>query len=245
MMNAPTKSFEDYRAYMEQALCWLDGTATHASSDEQRQCPKCRTKLSYSRIGLEFKILEIYCNGHSASKAARLTGCAKNTALSHYRNFSKHMELGIASLLLEGSIATNPQNIREVRSLEKALRTGSLKRRAKACCHLFMQSLNLNERMEMIFQACIAPDLNAYIRSLETRSEEKKTLKKSRALFHSRGSLDSFKSPKPQDNLWKRLRLHLFASFDSASSTPSEACKELGENWVDVWMACRSFTESK
>ena len=242
-MRTPTSSIENYQYYIAQTLCWLDGSVTHASSDEQRQCPKCRTKLSYTQISLELKILESFCNGHSASKAALLTGCAKNTALSHYRKFSKHMELGIASRLLDGSIATNPQSIDEVRLLEKALRVGSLKKRVKACFHLFMQSLLLNERMEMIFQACIAPELRAYIQLIVSRLEVKTPTRKQTRRYAIAGCFER-RTPPPQPTLWERLRQHLVAAFD-ATETPSQACIQQGEEWVQVWLACQSLIKSQ
>ena len=244
-MRTPTSSIENYQYYIAQTLCWLDGSVTHASSDEQRQCPKCRTKLSYTQISLELKILESFCNGHSASKAALLTGCAKNTALSHYRKFSKHMELGIASRLLDGSIATNPQSIDEVRLLEKALRVGSLKKRVKACFHLFMQSLLLNERMEMIFQACIAPELRAYIQLIAYRLENKTPTRKQTRLAAKAVPFGPFeKTPPTQPTLWERLRQHLVASFVT-TETPSQACIQQGEEWVQVWLACQSLIKSQ
>ena len=242
-MRTPTSSIENYQYYIAQTLCWLDGSVTHASSDEQRQCPKCRTKLSYTQISLELKILESFCNGHSASKAALLTGCAKNTALSHYRKFSKHMELGIASRLLDGSIATNPQSIDEVRLLEKALRVGSLKKRVKACFHLFMQSLLLNERMEMIFQACIAPELRAYIQLIVSRLEVKTPTRKQTRRYAIAGCFER-RPPPLQPTLWERLRQHLVAAFDT-TETPSQACIQQGEEWVQVWLACQSLIKSQ
>ena len=242
-MRAPTSSIENYQYYIAQTLCWLDGSVTHASSDEQRQCPKCRTKLSYTQISLELKILESFCNGHSASKAALLTGCAKNTALSHYRKFSNHMELGIASRLLDGSIATNPQSIDEVRSLEKALRVGSLKKRVKACFHLFMQSLLFNERMEMIFQACIAPELRAYIQLIVSRLEVKTPTRKQTRRYAIAGCFER-RTPPPQPTLWERLRHHVVDSFDT-TEPPSQACMQQGEEWVQVWLACQSLIKSQ
>ncbi len=242
-MRSPTSNVEDYQFYIAQTLCWLDGSATHASSDEQRQCPKCRTKLSYTQIGLELKILESFCNGHSASKATLLTGCAKNTALSHYRKFSKHMELGIASRLLDGSIATNPQSIEEVRSLEKALRVGSLKKRVKACFHLFMQSLLFKERMEMIFQACIAPELRAYILLIASRLENKTPTRQQTRLAAKAVRFER-KAPPSQPTLWERLRQHLVAAFDT-TETPSQACMQQGEDWVQVWLVCQSLIKSQ
>ena len=244
-MRFPVSNIENYQYYIAQTLCWLDGSVTHASSDEQRQCRQCRTKLSYTQISLELKILESFCNGHSASKAAILTGCAKNTALSHYRKFSKHMELGIASRLLDGSIATNPQSIDEVRSLEKALRVGSLRKRAKACFHLFMQSLLLNERMEMIFQACIAPELRAYIQLIVSRLEVKTPARKQTRLAAKAVPFEPFKkTPPPQPTLWERLRQHVVDSFDT-TEPPSQACMQQGEEWVQVWLACQSLIKSQ
>ena len=155
------------------------------------------------------------------------------------------MELGIASRLLDGSIATNPQSIDEVRSLEKALRVGSLRKRAKACFHLFMQSLHLNERMEMIFQACIAPELRAYILLIASRLEGKTPTRKPLRLHAKAIPFEPFKkTPPTEPTLWERLRQYCVAYFDT-TETPSEACIQQGEEWVQVWLACRSLIKSK
>lgn len=159
----PASSLGNYRRYLEDRRCWADGTPTHASSGQQRQCPKCRRKWSYEHRLLQVTLLEQYCQGINASRAAKNIGCAKNTARSHYDGFRIVMERVMKSMLANEEVATNPVTIRELASLEKALRAGSVNRREKACRHLFLCSLCYEERLQAIFRNMVVPDVTSMI----------------------------------------------------------------------------------
>ena len=229
-MESPTQSVEVYQRYVAERLCWIDGFPTHASSDLQRQCPHCRKKWSYERLGQELRLLEQYCLGSNASEAARAIECAKNTALYHFGLFSSEMQEAVASMLLDGSIATNPLTVTELRSLENALRAGDRLRREKACRHLFFVSLAYEERLECLFRCHVA-------KAVETKIEEStREPDIVGPIFQSRADTYDGPSYEARSSLWQRLR----GRYDPQSPYPSEACKELGANWVKVWSLLRT-----
>jgi len=116
-------------------------------------------------------MLEKFCLGWSASKAARECRWAKNTVLSHHGEFRKSMEGHVADCLAIGGIATNPVTLGELESLEKALRKGSRIRRERACRHLFLHSLTFEERLEVIFRARIVPEIQRRVKDAVERLE--------------------------------------------------------------------------
>ncbi len=157
-LPTPDTSPGVYREYIERRLCWRDGAATHASSGQQRQCPKCRCKWSYERLALELRLFEEYVLGRRAAEAVRFIGCAKNTALGHFREFHTAVEEIVRDRLVEGEIATSPTSLADLRSLERALRAGSRIRRRLACRHLFFRSLTLEERTNALFESTLAEE---------------------------------------------------------------------------------------
>ena len=97
----------------------------------------------------------------------------------------------------------------------------------------------------MIFQACIAPELRDYIQSIASRLAEKPPTRKPLRLKAKAIRFDLFKkTPPTEPTLWERLRQHWVAYFDT-TETPSEACIQQGEEWVQVWMVCRGLIKSK
>lgn len=97
----------------------------------------------------------------------------------------------------------------------------------------------------MIFQACIAPELRAYILLIASRLEGKTPTRKQTRMHAKAVPFGPFKkTPPPQPALWERLRQHLVAAFDT-TETPSQACMQQGEEWVQVWLACQSLIKSQ
>lgn len=239
----PSTHVEIYRCYVTQMLCWLDGTPTHGSSDLQRQCPKCRQKWSYERLGMELELLELYCQGFSASEAARKISCAKNTALNRFGRFSGRMEEIVAARLADEDIATSPITVSEAKSLEKALRTGNRRRREKVCRHLFFAGLSFEERMQSIF----LKHISGQVKDLIDRAKNKRPY-----LFHSMG-FGVFRRPEKirrtflqscvdlARRAWRRME----ARFDPNCPRPSKSCKRQGPTWVEVWEKARSIRRQR
>jgi len=239
----PAAHVEIYRRYVTQMLCWLDGTPTHSSSDLQRQCPKCRQKWSYERLGMELELLELYCQGFSASEAARKISCAKNTALNRFGRFSGRMEEIVAARLVDEDIATSPITVSEAKSLEKALRTGNRRRREKVCRHLFFAGLSFEERMQSIF----LKHISGQVKDLIDRAKNKRPY-----LFHSMG-FGVFRRPEKirrtflqscvdlARRAWRRME----ARFDPNCPRPSKSCKRQGPTWVEVWEKARSIRRQR
>jgi hypothetical protein len=238
----PAAHVEIYRRYVTQTLCWLDGTPTHSSSGLQRQCPKCRQKWSYERLGTELELLDLYCRGLSASEAARQISCAKNTARNRFGHFSGRMQEIVANRIIEEGIATNPITTREAKSLEKALRTGNRRRRENVCRHLFFMGLSFEERMQSIFLGHISGTLKARIESAKNNKP---------LLFHS-WSPDTGRCRAEKVHrtfreafvdlarrTWRRLQ----ARFDPNCPRPSKSCEWQGPTWVKVWEKARSIRQ--
>ena len=110
-------------------------------------------------MSLELSIFEQFCNGERARKATLNLGCSRNTVMSHFRSLLPEMEDLVARMLVEERIATTPQTVEEVIRLEKALRAGSVQKRALACRFLFLNSLTFEERLEELFTATLAKNL--------------------------------------------------------------------------------------
>jgi hypothetical protein len=263
--SSPVSSFDAYRRYLRDQLCWIDGAPTCASSDSQRQCTSCRVKWSYIQITLEFAIFEQFCNGERARKAAMNLGCSRNTVMSHYRSLLPEMEDLVARMLIEERIATTPQTIEEVIRLEKALRVGSARKRALACRFLFMNSLSPEERLEELFTATLAKRLQgkilmakqarAFIDGQERRKAagERAASKSVRKCFGpapiqlgtSRANRPKTRPSAPRrliENIGKEL--WAFITKNYPPSLPSPACQRLGEQWVGVWKECKKLIQS-
>jgi hypothetical protein len=248
-MNSPDTCIDSYRSHLSGQLCWIDGEPTHASSETQRQCPRCRVKWSYVQIALEFAIFEQFCNGERARRAAENLGCSRNTVNSHYRSFTGGMENLVAKMLLEGTIATNPQSIEEVIKLEKALRVGSTRRRATACRYLFLSSLDGDDRARRLFPETLGRQLTWRIKEAKmTQTFEEARKRKPKKLMMAVGTyeLESARNlrPKlqaPRHGLMEEIgrELSAFIERNYPPQLPSRACIELGEVWVKVWNACR------
>ena len=240
----PAASIATYRHYLEGQLCWFDGEPTHASSENQRQCSKCRFKWSYIQSTLEFQIFERFCNGERTSPVARDLGCSRNTVASHFRNFAEEVEDIVAEMILEGTIATNPQTIEEVIHLEKALRVGSVKRRRRACLYLFLHSLDGVERTEKLF----ARTIGSFLETRVNMARRTQTFMESTDRRGSGPLLRNVAAPaihlrpfKPKTKpLIETIGEHLVDWIARHfPSRPTVACCKLGKKWVDVWQACR------
>lgn len=242
----PTTSVAAYKDFIDQQLCWIHGVPTHASSALQRQCPTCRTKWSYEHLALELAALEHYCRGENASETARRMGCAKNTALKHHASFRQGMERFIAEQLIAGTIATNPVTMEELGSLEKALRTGSNRRRGRACRHIFLRSLSFEERMEAIFQHNIVPEILSRteyaVNRLKSRGAEQPVIllaAERRQGIRKRPAQKSFRQILVEAwiSFWRERR----ARFDQNCPYPSRVCEKLGKLWVLAWFAVQKM----
>ena len=203
-------------------------------------------KWSYERLVLETAALEEFCLGSSASKAARKIGCVKNTALSYFGEFRRSMEERIADHLLNGSIATNPVSAGEWQSLERALRSGSRRLRAKSCQHLFMSSLTLEERLGMIFQGRIVPVVKLRFAEAVKRLERRGAADYVDVRYSAPAGRFRKPEPEPKRPLYEVLRdwwtaftCEIRARLDSNCPYPSRACENLGETWVRVWEKAR------
>jgi len=263
--SPPVNSIDAYRRYLRDQLCWIDGSPTCASSDSQRQCSSCRVKWSYIQTALEFAIFEQFCNGERARKAAMNLDCSRNTVMSHYRTLMPEMEDLVARMLIEERLATTPQTVEEVIRLEKALRVGSVRKRALACRFLFMNSLTAQERLEELFTATLAKKLQekilmakqarAFIDAQERRKAagERASIKSVRKCFGGASiQLETKRVNRPEarpsatrrliENIGKEL--WAFIAKHYPSSLPSPACQRLGDRWVGVWKECRKLIQS-
>jgi hypothetical protein len=259
---APDSSIDAYRRYLTDQLCWIDGSPTCTSSDSQRQCTSCRVKWSYVQLHLEFVIFEQFCNGEPARRASINLGCSRNTVMSHYRSLMPKMEDLVARMLIEERIATTPQTVDEVIRLEKALRAGSVRRRGLACRFLFLNSLSLQERLEELFTATLAMNLQIKIlfakRTLAFREGEEKRRKEDRAVTSLKMAVDTpeglgtKRATKPVSTAGGPQRLiesiskelGTFIAKHYPPSLPSPACRRLGQRWVNVWKECRKLIQS-
>jgi hypothetical protein len=159
------------------------------------------------------------------------------------------MEDLVAKMLLEGSIATNPQSIDEVIKLEKALRSGSTRRRASACRYLFLSSLDRGERSRRLFAQTLGRHLEwridmamrtrAFEGSMERRSSSTKELRKLCRLEAMPEPPPI--PPAPRHGLMEEIgrELAAFIERNYPPQLPSPACIGLGEVWVKVWKVCR------
>ena len=190
-----------------------------------------------------------FCLGSNASTASRHVGCVKNTALSHFGRFRHSMEEMIADRLLDGSIATNPVSAIEWQSLEKALRSGSRRLRAKSCQHLFMSSLTPEERLGMLFRAQIVPEVESRVAEAVKRLARHGESEKPTVFYAAPAPPFKRTSPKPSHefrrNGWTAFWREARACVDHDCPYPSRACQKLGEKWVRVWEKVREFRASK
>ena len=255
----PASSLGNYRRYLEDRRCWVDGTPTHGSSGQQRQCPKCRRKWSYEQRLLQVTLLEQYCQGINASRAAKNIGCAKNTARSHYDDFRIVMEKVMKSMLANEEVATNPVTIRELASLEKALRAGSVNRREKACRHLFLCSLCYEERLQAIFRNMVVPDVTSMIEEATKPAEPprmprvalSKPASPSRPRQQAEPQFGPFAFPReelePQlrriglRDRWKEFWREMRGRWDPNCPYPSQECTSLGTTWTAIWEKTRKM----
>ena len=258
---SPVSSIEEYRRYLRDQLCWIDGSPTCASSDSQRQCTSCRVKWSYIQMSLEFSIFEQFCNGERARKAAINLGCSRNTVMSHFRSLLPEMEDLVARMLVEERIATTPQTVEEVIRLEKALRAGSVQKRALACRFLFLNSLTFEERLKELFPVTLAKNLEMKIvmaqrtRAFLDAQEKRKAEGKSSSIrklavdehrrFYDIQIPEAETQPPPPRRLIESIseELRAFIAKHYPPSLPSRACRMLGEKWVSVWKACRTLIQ--
>lgn len=242
----PASSLGNYRRYLEDRRCWVDGTPTHGSSGQQRQCPKCRRKWSYEQRLLQVTLLEQYCQGINASWAAKNIGCAKNTARSHYDDFRIVMEKVMKSMLANEEVATNPVTIRELASLEKALRAGSVKRREKACRHLFLCSLCYEERLQAIFGNMVVPDVTRMIEDASKPAEPPRMprvalSKPARSGHPSKPSAASRPSTPMPASAPRQQAESLFGpvSFPREEMEPQSRRVRLRDRWKTLWREIR------
>jgi hypothetical protein len=226
-------------------------------------------KWSYTQATLEFAIFKRFCNGERARRVAEALGCSRNTAMAHYRTFTRSMEDLVASMLVEERIATTPQSLDEVIQLEKALRTGSERRRARACLYLFLNSLGPEERLQELFAVSLGRELIWKIRSAEATLRLKQAgksydirrcatdyvpaLKISGSRKLKRVESTELQPTRLIERIGEEIsepkRTPLIESIGEeitafiekyyASALPSRACRKLGGMWVDVWKSCR------
>ena len=182
--------------------------------------------------------------------------------MSHYRSLMPKMEDLVARMLIEERIATTPQTVDEVIRLEKALRAGSVRRRGLACRFLFLNSLSLQERLEELFTATLAMNLQIKIlfakRTLAFREGEEKRRKEDRAVTSLKMAVDTpeglgtKRATKPvsaaigPQRLIESISKELgaFIAKHYPPSLPSPACRRLGQRWVNVWKECRKLIQS-
>jgi hypothetical protein len=240
MKASPTRNFDLCKKYAEEMLCWLDGVKTHASNLHQRQCPKCRTKWSYVRILQKLLLLEEYCNGENVSCAALKHKCSRNTVTAAFCGFNASMEETIGQMLLDGSIATNPQNCGELKSLEKALNTGKKHLRTRSCKHLFMNSLSYPERVEIIFREKIANPLDEAIESAEFRRNLRYGLVRMsvpRSVPSSGSSADRLDKKTIKALVKAKMLQQLRLKYPHLP----EKALDFGEFWIQVMQKIQSF----
>ena len=78
---------ENYKSRLTAQLCWYCHVPTTKSHRSQRQCPKCRRKLSYRNRMIEFWLLEAFCSHHNPHETSRAICVAYGTAYKHFERF--------------------------------------------------------------------------------------------------------------------------------------------------------------
>jgi hypothetical protein len=241
--DPPWTNLSDYRRYLEEGLCWVDGTPTHLSYGTQRQCPLCRVKWSYTHKQARFKALMAFCSGSNATEIARNVGCAKNTARAYFHDFSQKMEIIIAEAILADRIGMRPTCEREARALECALRTGHRRARTQACRHLFFHSLNIEERTDALFLRTLLPEIHDHVAHLQKKAKQSEP-----TIFYASCKTDGRMPPSrpPRKSLTtifgeriRRMLAEFRARRDPSSPNPSRACEKQGSLWVRTWFALR------
>jgi hypothetical protein len=171
------------------------------------------------------------------------------------------MEDLVARMLVEERIATNPQTLEEVIRLEKALRVGSVRKRALACRFLFLNSLTVEERLEELFTVTLAKNLEmkigmaqrtrAFLDAQEKRKAEGKSSSIRKLAVDEHRRFYDIQIPEVEAQLSPPRRLiesiseelGAFIAKHYPPSLPSSACRRLGEKWVSVWKACRTLIQ--
>lgn len=76
---------EVYRDFLVTQKCWVDGVLTHKFHRKQRQCPRCRRKWSCHNRLNRLDLIFAFSEGKTASAAAEVVGCSRNTAQVTFR----------------------------------------------------------------------------------------------------------------------------------------------------------------
>ena len=151
----------DYTRFLEDGLCWYDGTPTHRSSGTQRQCPRCRAKWNFEGRRKHHRLLVEYCKETRAGDAGKLAGASRNTAQATFRKLDRRVSGIVQKLHRRGgiSIITDETTLRD---LERLRRHSGKRTPAEAVSRrIFFHGLDNQERLQRL----IVPDLEEALRA--------------------------------------------------------------------------------
>jgi transposase len=77
----------EYEKHLVGELCWSCHEATHKCASRQRQCPRCRRKISYHQAQRQWALLRAFVLQASANSAAKSIGVSYPTAHAAFRRF--------------------------------------------------------------------------------------------------------------------------------------------------------------
>jgi hypothetical protein len=151
----------DFSRFLEDGLCWYDGTPTHRSSGAQRQCPKCRTKWNFEGRRKYLRLLLEYCKGTRAGDAGRIAGSSRNTAQTTFRKLDRRVTRLVKKFHRRGGIAliTDDSTMLDLERLRK--HHGRRTPAEAVSRRIFFHGLNAEERVQRL----IAPDLEEALRT--------------------------------------------------------------------------------
>lgn len=146
-----------FNRHLTRKLCWIDSTATHASSARQRQCPRCRRKWSYDGLAKAWIVAQEYCAGHTRREAAAAAEVDVHTAGHHYASFDLALAKHVRTLLKSEQtwILGDADTLLGV--LRKEWR-GSLnqRQRQQLAARVCFAKLTIRQRLDLIYQVVFA-----------------------------------------------------------------------------------------
>lgn len=148
-----------FNSYLTKKLCWIDGAHTHASSERQRQCGRCRKKWSYEGVSKRWILAQEYCAGHNRREAAVAAGVDVHTAGRHYAAFEKALADRVLRMLRKGEA----WRLGDAEGIHVSLRKRGKKPRPRRqrglLAALCLAHLGLHERLALLFESVFLPQL--------------------------------------------------------------------------------------
>jgi hypothetical protein len=142
----------DYRQFVDNELCWLDGLRTHASHATQRQCPSCRTKWNYNERRRRFDLVVFYAQGMRAGAAACSCQCSRNAAQTLFRRLDSRAADIVRRMHRRGGISLIDENF-TLSTMEKLRsRSGKYSPDEAVGRAIFFNGLDLEARIALLLE---------------------------------------------------------------------------------------------